>query len=479
MAIHRGAQSALFWYLSCAPCADARYKKKLKQDAIRGRAEREALEAEMPGMYRHPSPSSTNPHWQTEIEAGPVLVARGGKRKNKNNNNNGADRRRNLKTSMTQSSNDSNLSSSVNLSLGSRDGRVDSKVHFQQYQRPNEEGTLEYASIQRLASNSTLDASSYGSRVTRPPRAHTRGLEAGGDYTNVRNPQINDLHPATVTKIKSKEEARFLMRPPPTADFTSGRSMSARSRSDSGGSSRLSAISGVPFPRGLAQTALERRIRSGDAPLTPTLSQESTPRTVNDSLGQGHDRYGTEEKDFAIDNSPSKKQKTRRSTIQVQLSEDSTDSATTVVRNPDLVPERMRARKVASKPQLSTIVSDSTIAAEHRNEVRKENRSSPPSDNSLPARDRTERRSAVLMKDDSLRVLQDLAPNSAIFKTQVVSPRDLRIDPIRRSRQPSQDTTDEHPPELYDSWYTPDFALPEWVHEHTKREVKHRWSMDI
>jgi hypothetical protein len=35
-------------------------------------------------------------------------------------------------------------------------------------------------------------------------------------------------------------------------------------------------------------------------------------------------------------------------------------------------------------------------------------------------------------------------------------------------------------PELFDSWYTPEFELDRWVHEHTKREgIRERWSMDL
>jgi hypothetical protein len=34
-------------------------------------------------------------------------------------------------------------------------------------------------------------------------------------------------------------------------------------------------------------------------------------------------------------------------------------------------------------------------------------------------------------------------------------------------------------PELFDSWYTPEFELPKWIAEHTKREVRERWSMDL
>ena len=432
----------------------------------------------MPGVYRHPSPSSTNPHWGTEIAAGPTLVTRGGKKKTATNNT-ARDSRRGLNTSMTQRSDNSNPSSSEDLSLsgGSRDGRVDSKLHFQQFQRDDEEPPWGFASTERLASSSTLDSSVQGSRIARPPRAHTRQAEAERSYSAHRNPQVNDLHPATVTKIASREEAKWLMAPPPTADVMSGKERALRSRSDSGGSSRLSARSAVPLSREVTQRMMERRLKGGEIALTPTLSRESTSQTSTVPKGQRHDRSTTDEIDFALEDSPSNRSKRRPSPVQIQVSEDSAQSDVTVIRSPDLVPQPIRARKVASKPQLSTIASDSLVPTDTDEE--KENRSSGQSYKSLPERDRTARRSALLTKDDSVRVLQDLAPASPILKTQVVSSQNLTKDVAKRPRQPSQDASVEGGSELFDSWYTPEFTLPEWVREHTKREVRHRWSMDI
>lgn len=475
MAIHRGIQSVIFFYVSCAPCVATRDRKKRKQDAVRGRADREALAAEMPGMYRHPSPSSTNPYWQSEIAAGPVLVSRG---KKKTATNAAVGSHRNLKTSMTQRSNESNPPSSVDLSLngGSRDGRTDSKIHFQQFQREDEEAPLGLSSMEGLASSSTLDGSLSGSRITRPQRAHIIMTDAEKSHANHRNPQINDLHPATVTNISSREEARWLMQPPPSADFMSGKDCTGRSRSDSGGSSRMSARSGVPLSREVAQRMMERRLKGEDPPLTPTMSRENTSLASTDPKGQNHDRSMTNELDFALEDSPSNRLRRRSSPVRIQVSDNSnsSQSAVTVIRSSDFAPETVRARRVASKPQLSTIASDSLLPADTYNTQRKENKSSRHSDDSLPDRDRTARRSPLLAKDDSLKVLQDLAPHSRLFNTQVISSQDV----AKRSRHPSHDT--DGGAEMYDSWYTPDFALPEWVHEHTKREgIRERWSMDI
>lgn len=467
MSWHRGLQSAIFWYASCAPCVAAKYEKERKRDAVRGREAREALAAEIPGMYRHPSPASTNPHWQTEIDAGPVLLARG--RKKTSTNGTGKNSKE-LKRGATQSSNHSGLPSSIDLSSsgGSRDGRFDSKLHFQQFQRDDEQGPLSASSMERLPSNSTLDGMSSRSQISRPQRAL---MVDDPDYVNHRNPQINDLHPATVTRIASREEAKHLLAPPPTADFMEGRDRSGRSRSDSGGS-RFSGRSAVPLSREMSQKMLERRMKSGDIPLVPNLSREGTSLTSNSPKGQFHDSDNVEEKDFALDDSPRTRPRRPSQLGQNQISDESNESAATVIRKPDLVPGPIRAQRIATTPQLSTIASDSYIP-EH---MPKENIRH--SDESIVERDRLTRRSPLSYKDDSLRALQDLARTSPMFRSHIVSSQDLSRDPIKRPRQDS-DQASEGAPEMFDSWYTTDFSSPDWIHEHTKREVQHRWSMDI
>lgn len=498
MAIHRGIQSAIFYYLSCAPCAEARYRKKRKKEAEHGRAEREALYVEMPNVYRHPSPSSTNPHWATEIAAGPALVQRGRKKNGNSGKDGDTTSRRALKSSMTQRSNDSAAPSSVNLGLGV-DGRNDSKMQFQRYQREDEElwGSKTSLPMERLRSGAS-------SGITRPPSARVRDA---GSYRTARTPAVNDLHPAVVTKIESREEASWMMQPPPTADVMSGKERASRSRSDSGGSSRLSARSGVPLSREMSQRIMAQKIKSGEVLPSPTLSRASTALSENAPKGQRHDRFATDEIDFAHVAETPRRTKRIPSPIRIQVLDDSHDSAVTVVRDTSQAPTRPQPKRAASRPQLSTIKSDSIIASStDEGAYDTSTAPAPESDASLfrqsysdntadatPARDRISRRSALMLKDDSLETLRALAPGSALLAKHVVSSDGIRRDvglkgqnfpPPRTVRLPSTDSSEEATlagsPELYDSWTSADFTLPEWVHEHTKREVpRQRWSMDI
>jgi hypothetical protein len=403
MAIHRGIQSALFYYLSCAPCAEARYRKKRKQEAEHGRAEREALYVEMPNVYRHPSPSSTNPHWATEIAAGPTLAHRG-----KKNGNSGKDaesvrgRGRGLKSSMTQRSNDSAAPSSLSVDSALVPGRNDSKMQVQRFQREDEElwGSKSSLPMERLASRGS-------SRIARPPSAHVRDPES---YRRARTPAVNDLHPAVVTRVACKEEASWMMQPPPTADVMSGKERASRSRSDSGGSSRLSAKSGVPLSREVSQRIMAQKLKNGEMLSSPTLSRASTALsetiTTTTAKGQRHDRLTTDEIDFAhvLLEGP-RKARRKPSPIRLQVSgSDASDASTiTVLRDRAQAPAGPQPRHAASRPQLSTIKSDSIVPS----------------------------------------------PNS-------------------------EEDDDDY------TWSSADFALGEWVHEHTKREMpRERWSMDI
>lgn len=428
----------------------------------------------MPDLYRQASPSSTNPHWQAEISAGPVLAARGKKKGNASiSKDSGALGGRG--GAKSRRSNGSQTPSSTDVSLrpggSSRDGRVDSSWRFQRYQRDDEPYIS--GSMERLASSSTLDGStSQRSILTSPARAQVRAGEG-------RNPQINDLHPATVTKV-GKEEASWLMAPPPVAEFMNGKDRSSRSRSDSGGS-RLSSRSGVPLSREVSRRIMQQKLRSGESLLVPPLSRESTLSRMSGPT----DKSTTDEKDFAIQATSAP----RSVPPQIQVSEDSSSSTQTTVRSPELVPEQIRARRVASRPQLSTIASDSLLPTDIASRGSSRSRDTTPKENIRHSsddtvRDRTTRRTPVLVKDDSLRALQDLAPSSPILKTQIVSSQAMTADTRpKQTRLPTQDASEEKAldvsPEMFDSWYTSDFELPEYIYEHTRREVKHRWSMDI
>src|SRR5438874_618005 len=71
MSLDVALQSVAFYVLSCTTCTKIYHRHKAKQVAKRERAEKQALETEQPGLYRHPSPFSTNPYWDEEIMLGP------------------------------------------------------------------------------------------------------------------------------------------------------------------------------------------------------------------------------------------------------------------------------------------------------------------------------------------------------------------------------------------------------------------------
>ena len=174
----------------------------------------------------------------------------------------------------------------------------------------------------------------------------------------------------------------------------------------------------------------------------------------------------------------------------------------TVLHRPSSVPEPIRMRRAASRPQLTTVMSDNVTTAASGTEFFTPAQT--PKENSLPSarqskadtssgdRDRMSRRSGMMAGNDTpIRILQqDLGPktpatlHTRIFATTPGAAGDgrLRLPASSGDSEEAEERRLTGGPELFDSWYTPDFELSEWVHEHTKRdrtEVRHRWSMDI
>ncbi|KAK0274085.1 hypothetical protein LTR91_017791 [Friedmanniomyces endolithicus] len=507
MALHRGIQSVVFFYLSCAPCTDARYRKRRKQEAHRDRLDKADLEAQMPNLYRHPLPSSTNPHWQAEIALGPVPTSRGGKRKatpsSEHQRGNGG-----LKTSGTTSRDGSEVASSTNVGrLRTPDERNDSKYSFGQHQRRDEDQW--YSTGGETPLRSFMD----GSMPSRPAKAHTK---TSSSYLASGNPPINDWHPATVTKVSSREEVAWMLQPPPIAEVMSGKASAYGSQTNSTRS--RPSVNSTPVSRQASKRAKEAQVTLG--------------ALRDDTKGQRHDRSSglpsTTEWDFAV--SPSKRDKRRPEAL--HLREASDDSDVTIIHRPLSTPElhpSRQPRTTASRPQLSTILSDSIPPADVDTNTLAPTRKM---ENSLPStrvseassseRDITARRPAVLISGPSLKILQEVGTtkaslfNTRIFAAAATSPSGggrggggevgrVGGEPGRgragegrevggggprlTARLPTavvggsgeeEGTRSPTGTEMFDSWNIPEFELGEWVHEHTKRPgVKHRWSMDI
>ncbi|RMZ00340.1 hypothetical protein D0864_02491 [Hortaea werneckii] len=509
MSVWRGLQSAIFYYVSCAPCAEASYRKKRKRDAIRGRAERVELEREMGArLYRHPSPSSTNPHWATEIANGPTMTR--GKRKGHatGQQDDSLKSRDSGGTQSTAGASRSNLASSVDL-LPKAESRSGSQLKINPSQREDEELWGSSGSDPPLRSH--LDGPSATHAPMRPPAVRTKDSSSSSVYHCYRNPPVNEKHPAIARKVHSREEVAWMLQPPPSPDVMKGKVQPRKPGSGSAGSkSRTTSAGSGTLSRPMSNEAIEQGSRSRvtsdvSLPLPAVAFYPDHPIDRPYEMSSGG--LKTDRIDFA--STPVKREKRKPSPLQLQPSEDSDGSTATVIRKRNLSLDDARIRgpkNTPSRPQLSTIMSDGTIPTE--TDIEFYTPASTPKENSIPetttirgqgedsseSYDPDRRRSALVVKD-GMKLLPDEKPpatkhitfNTTIFTAspggggalkrhsnlsgrQPVShpPQDLdgEIDSSRHGSGASASSG----PELFDSWYTPDFELGRWVHEHTKRE---------
>ncbi|GAB7348480.1 hypothetical protein MBLNU459_g6889t1 [Dothideomycetes sp. NU459] len=483
MALHRGIQSALFYYLSCAPCTGYSYRKKRRKEATRDRAEKHAMEMEQPGLYRHPSPFATNPHWQTEIDLGPghATTRRMAAGKDTQKPAKAAPRARD------SDENGSTVASTVSLGLVPADSN-DSTWNLRRCQREDEE--LWGSNMPARSSRSRgLEGSVINGRgtISRPTTARTAETDRStASYYSTANPPINDLHPAIITRINSAEDAMWMLQPPPIAHVMAGREKPNRHRSDSG-ASRLSSRRGgdKQLSRQVSQRIVGDKLKAGELLPAIALSRESSGRTVHVSPGS------TPMCNFDSSSSDDGRAKRRRRRPPpINVSEDTSHSARTVVHadplrlsstdTRDVSPRRKDPRRHLSPIMSDDASSDRTLARHSGSRGR--------STDSLVDDRRSQRRPALAAKsrqDSSLNVLQELVPANSLLKVQAQA----------LSKSPSFEARIELPPtdaveemELlgsgkagFDSWYeTKEFsAFPQWAADRVRRNVSSRWSVDF
>ena len=473
MALHRGIQSAIFYYLSCAPCTGHAYRKKRRKEADRDRAHKHQLEMEQPGLYRHPSPFATNPNWQTEIDAGPHPAAARRKKDNK-------------KSTRTRPSaeNESTVASTVSLPLVQGESN-DSVWNLKRYQREDEDlwgANLAY----RSSRTSGLEGSVINGKggISRPATARTNRTEkTSTSYYSANNPPISDLHPAIVTRIDTREDAMWMLQPPPTARVMSGREKPppTRHRSDSA-SSRVSSRRGdySPLSRQVSQRIIDEKLKSGELPPSISLSRDSskidkTARSMSSAENLSSDealwsRRRRRPPPISVSEDTHDLGKTIPSQRLTVKSDATANSTTAGVLRPRRALSPVASENSRSRRSLrgsSTSRARDASAHTECSEMRQSGRRP-----ALGAKDR---------QDSSLNVLQELVPSSLLnFQMPAISPTfEARIE------LPSSDSTEEM--ELlgsgkaaFESWYTRDVdQFPQWVSERTKRDVTARWSVDF
>ncbi|QIX02243.1 hypothetical protein AMS68_007760 [Peltaster fructicola] len=416
MALHRGIQSAIFYYVSCAPCAEARVRKRRKQEAERDRLDREVLEAHIPGLYRQPDPSSTNPYWQAEIDAGPVPLRT---------------RKRQAESSKVANSTRSNIASSVsvNASALSMERSDSAKSGLEQFQRQDEvlwgAGQHDGTSLRPPSAR----RSSHG-LPKQPPRARVHDQTHLRTYQHMQNAAINDLHPPTTRKVHSKDEVSWMMQPPPLPEVMNGKAMLHRGSSNA---SRPSAASS----RRLSDRGLEVKDDSAREHNIPVSS--STLQVPRQAVYRSNTlplRPPPPEEIAYV---------TSRPTV------------------PHLDSASPRSRRITSRTPMSNPLADTNAKQGSEND---EPHRAASFNSALPYHGSRSPAAADEATISSTRAGQ----NKWLEKRMVIPRRDSLED---------LGSDGVNSPENFDAWRAPEFELPEWIHEHTKREVRQRWSFDM
>lgn len=477
MALHRGIQSAIFYYLSCAPCTGYSYRKKRRKEATRDRASKHQLEMDQPGLYRHPSPFATNPHWQTEIDLGPAPPAT---RRKKENQKKSARNR-------TSGVIESNVASSVSLSLAPGESN-DSTWNLRRYQREDED--LWGPNLAPRMSRASNMESARGT-ISRPATARTATTDQSyRSYYSANHPEINDMHPAIVTRIDTREDALWMLQPPPPARVMNGdqKPRITRTRADSA-SSRLSSRRSdyAPLPRQLSKRIVDDKIKNGEQLPAISLSRAESNRLSKHSQrlgkrqGQGHrhDRdldsdLASSTENLSLDGSLISRRRRRQAPINVR--DASNDSEKTMLHQP-LTPNKYAA-DFSSNRTPHNRRSLSPMALENAKPKR--------SARGYSALEHLGDQSPKTTRGDqdaSLNVLQELDPIS------ILNVQRLQKSPSFEARiqLPSSDTATEEMDLLgsgkaaFESWYEgrDHSQFPQWVSERTRRDVTARWSVDF
>ena len=282
----RGFQSAIFYYISCAPCTKLNYRRKRRKQLKREKSEKALHEAEE-GFRHHPSPFSTNPYWTEEIELGPGPPQKKANRDGKGKPKDG----RGLRTGGVGSSTDtgtSNADTIVGEDGGAKIKGSGEGWNKRRYQREDE---ILWGKEEEEDKQSGISPIS-------------RSASGNANYYQARNPAVNDLHPPVVsTQPTHPSEIQWMLQPPPRARIMEGKERANtpnRSRSGSGVSkdSRASGKKPESLGRQVGERLVESKLKRGDDPTTASSSvamsrvssAKSTASSMKPAQGQSHDR---------------------------------------------------------------------------------------------------------------------------------------------------------------------------------------------
>ncbi|KAI5302267.1 pheromone processing endoprotease [Ascosphaera pollenicola] len=287
MWLFRGAQSAVFFYMTCTPCAEHVDRKRRKRSAARGFRDpipltEDGAATDQQPVFHQPFPFSTNIYWEEEITLGPGPPAR---RKNgKANNQRSLDKHKQqqrLRYEMNQPSDYSAQSkhskgkakqsqeTTENASQDNGGQSQNDRWNWKRYQREDEV----------LWGKEMKQKRSKGKHAAGDDHDDDDNDEMGPTYFIARNPEVNDLHPPVVSGPKTRSDTRWMLQPPPCADVMAGKVRC--DQEDSGRMSRqIDAVylaPGTPTPE--LPPAQETTTANNNAPKpSPARPQTSSSR---------------------------------------------------------------------------------------------------------------------------------------------------------------------------------------------------------
>jgi len=349
----RGIQSAIFHYVSCAPCTGYMDRKQRKKRAKQARKARLKLQMEQPELYHHPEPTGTNPFWQEEISLGPGPPPRRARRSNTCSTK-AAPATGVQDTVVSHGSSSIDVSHSVDIRL-SDDTQDDDNWNRKRYQREDEH--LWGLSDLMEPLHATMSGLSAGVAGLKRP-----STSRSGSQYSVRAPPVNDLHPPVVSlPSPHPSDNQWMLQPPPKASVMSGKERATyRSRSGSGASSRVE----LSLQRQVSAKKLRQKLERGETPELPSGSRGTSYCDL--VAGQRHERPNTPQ--ARPPSASSYHRRTRRDTAMTRtdtLEHSSGDSSDTVMKhspstNGSIVPDLKPIRVRPSRQQLSTVVSSAS-----------------------------------------------------------------------------------------------------------------------
>lgn len=372
MSLPIAVQSAVFYFLACTPCAKVRHRQKAKSQAKKEREEKAKLETDQPGLYRHPSPFSTNPYWQEEISMGPSLPK---KSVSKNSSQRGltSSGRESVAPSMSEHTNvgDSRTHFSDSMTAMPQDDALSEDWNRRRgYQREDEELWGQWAGPGAGSGQKLMDAFSKARDSAGRLIESTLGIEKEVTeqerrdfYLTPKNPPVNDYHPPVVSSKPSHRDARkWMLQPPPPAKIMEGkipvsRAVSSGSRS----SGRTLVADEANLGRKIQEKMVKERMRKESNPTEVELIESLFVTRSNVSVGHNRSRsLSFNESDDSIDNPFERRRSRRRMPVAVPPgieSEDDEDEVPSPQMSKTASHTSSTVGHAAQRPKLETIPS--------------------------------------------------------------------------------------------------------------------------